>query len=64
SVTALAVRAPLLVATAMDGGMYDHVTTRANLRKLAERGVFWSNRKKAGSRPGWSGKGVCRKHPL
>lgn len=39
SVTALAARCPLMVAPAMDGGMYEHPTTRANLRTLRERGA-------------------------
>jgi len=39
SVTALAATCPLLVAPAMDGGMYQHPATQANLQTLAERGV-------------------------
>lgn len=39
SVTALAARCPILVAPAMDAGMYEHPATTANLRALAERGV-------------------------
>jgi phosphopantothenoylcysteine decarboxylase / phosphopantothenate---cysteine ligase len=39
SVTALAARCPLLVAPAMDGGMYGHPATQANLALLRERGV-------------------------
>jgi phosphopantothenoylcysteine decarboxylase/phosphopantothenate--cysteine ligase len=39
SVTALAARCPLLVAPAMDGGMYSHPATQANLAVLKERGV-------------------------
>lgn len=38
-VTALAATCPLLVAPAMDGGMYSHPATQANLRTLVERGV-------------------------
>ena len=37
--TVLATRAPLLVAPAMDGGMYDHPATQENLDKLQQRGV-------------------------
>ena len=37
--TALATRAPLLLAPAMDGGMYDHPATQENLDKLRQRGV-------------------------
>jgi phosphopantothenoylcysteine decarboxylase/phosphopantothenate--cysteine ligase len=40
SVTALAARCPLVIAPAMDGGMYSHPATQANLQILRERGVF------------------------
>jgi phosphopantothenoylcysteine decarboxylase/phosphopantothenate--cysteine ligase len=39
TVTALAARCPLLVAPAMDGGMYQHPATQANLETLRQRGV-------------------------
>lgn len=39
SVTALAVRCPMVIAPAMDGGMYEHPATQANLNTLLERGV-------------------------
>ncbi|MFW5748826.1 MAG: bifunctional phosphopantothenoylcysteine decarboxylase/phosphopantothenate--cysteine ligase CoaBC [Chloroflexota bacterium] len=39
-VTALAARGPLLVAPAMDGGMYIHPVVQANLKALRDRGVF------------------------
>jgi phosphopantothenoylcysteine decarboxylase/phosphopantothenate--cysteine ligase len=39
TVTALAARCPLVVAPAMDGGMFAHPATQANLKILAERGV-------------------------
>ena len=39
SVTALAARCPVLVAPAMDGGMFTHPATQANLQILRERGV-------------------------
>lgn len=39
SVTALAVRCPLVVAPAMDGGMYSHPATQANLDTLRKRSV-------------------------
>ncbi len=39
SVTALAARCPLVVAPAMDAGMYRHPATEANLRVLRERGA-------------------------
>jgi phosphopantothenoylcysteine decarboxylase / phosphopantothenate---cysteine ligase len=39
TVTALAARCPILIAPAMDGGMYDHPATQANVAALQERGV-------------------------
>lgn len=39
SITALAVRCPLIIAPAMDGGMYAHPATQANLKLLIERGA-------------------------
>jgi phosphopantothenoylcysteine decarboxylase / phosphopantothenate---cysteine ligase len=40
TVTALASRCPLLIAPAMDGGMYEHPAVQANLGTLTERGVL------------------------
>jgi phosphopantothenoylcysteine decarboxylase/phosphopantothenate--cysteine ligase len=39
TVTALAARCPLLLAPAMDGGMYNHPATQANVALLRERGA-------------------------
>src|SRR5436190_14188330 len=39
SVTALAARCPLLVAPAMDAGMFTHAATAANVAILRQRGV-------------------------
>ncbi|MDX1435623.1 MAG: bifunctional phosphopantothenoylcysteine decarboxylase/phosphopantothenate--cysteine ligase CoaBC [Anaerolineales bacterium] len=39
SLTALAARSPLLLAPAMDGGMWDHPATQANAATLQERGA-------------------------
>jgi phosphopantothenoylcysteine decarboxylase/phosphopantothenate--cysteine ligase len=39
TVTALAARCPLVIAPAMDGGMFDHPATQENLAKLKERGA-------------------------
>ncbi len=39
AVTALATRSPLLIAPAMDGGMYDHPATQENIEILKARGV-------------------------
>ena len=38
-VTALAARCPLMIAPAMDGGMFSHPSTQANLEILKSRGV-------------------------
>lgn len=38
SVTALAVRCPVVIVPAMDGGMYDHPATQSNLQKLLDYG--------------------------
>jgi len=40
TVTALAARCPLVIAPAMDGGMYAHPATQANLELLRQRGVL------------------------
>jgi phosphopantothenoylcysteine decarboxylase / phosphopantothenate---cysteine ligase len=40
SVTAVAAQCPLLIAPAMDGGMYGHPATQANVRTLVERGAI------------------------
>src|SRR5512143_1568685 len=39
TVTALAMRSPLLIAPAMDGGMYDHPATQENIETLRKRGA-------------------------
>ena len=39
AVTALAMQAPLLIAPAMDGGMYDHPATQDNVEILKKRGA-------------------------
>src|SRR5687767_9591440 len=39
AVTALAMQSPLLIAPAMDGGMYDHPATRENIEILKGRGA-------------------------
>ena len=40
SVTSLAARCPILIAPAMDGGMYNHPATQANLEILRQLGVI------------------------
>lgn len=39
TLTALAVRCPMVVAPAMDGGMWEHPATRDNIATLMDRGV-------------------------
>jgi phosphopantothenoylcysteine decarboxylase/phosphopantothenate--cysteine ligase len=41
TVTALATRSPLLIAPAMDGGMYDHPATQENIETLKKRGAIF-----------------------
>ncbi len=40
TVTALVARCPLLIAPAMDAGMFEHPATQANLKTLQERGAI------------------------
>lgn len=40
TVTALAARCPMLLAPAMDGAMYEHPATQANVNTLIERGAI------------------------
>ncbi len=40
TVSALAAQCPLVIAPAMDGGMFDHPATQENLAKLKERGAM------------------------
>jgi len=40
TVTALAAECPLILAPAMDGGMYDHPATQENLDTLRKRGAY------------------------
>ena len=42
TVTALAARCPIMIAPAMDGGMYEHPATQANMALLAERGTTFA----------------------
>lgn len=39
SVTVLAARCPIVIAPAMDGGMYENAATQANVQILRERGI-------------------------
>ncbi len=42
TITALAMRGPILVAPAMDAGMYEHPATQANVETLRGRGVYFA----------------------
>ena len=57
SVTALAARCPLVMAPAMDGGMYSHPATQANITTLIERGVMLIEPDEGRFASGLAGKG-------
>jgi phosphopantothenoylcysteine decarboxylase/phosphopantothenate--cysteine ligase len=57
TITALAARCPLLLAPAMDAGMFDHPATRENLAKLIERGAYVAGPAEGHLASGLSGKG-------
>ena len=57
TLTALAARCPVMVAPAMDGGMYDHPATQANLATLRERGVLLAGPAEGRMASGLSGVG-------
>jgi phosphopantothenoylcysteine decarboxylase/phosphopantothenate--cysteine ligase len=57
TITALAVHCPLLVAPAMDIGMYSHPATQENVRILAERGVSFAGPEEGRMASGLTGKG-------
>ncbi len=57
TITALAARCPLLIAPAMDGGMFDHPATRENLARLIERGARVAGPAEGHLASGLSGKG-------
>lgn len=57
SVTALAARCPIMIAPAMDGGMYQHPATQENLRILQARGVILVEPEEGRFASGMVGKG-------
>lgn len=57
TVTALAARCPILVAPAMDGGMYEHPATQASVAMLRERGVVFAGPAAGRMASGLSGRG-------
>src|SRR3990172_12234914 len=63
TVTALAADCPLILAPAMDGGMFDHAATQENLNKLKARGVFIIEPAEGHLASGLSGKGRLPETP-
>lgn len=57
TVTALAATCPILIAPAMDGGMFDHPATQENLKTLLSRGVLVAGPASGHLASGISGKG-------
>jgi phosphopantothenoylcysteine decarboxylase / phosphopantothenate---cysteine ligase len=57
SVTALAMNGAILVAPAMDAGMFEHPATQANVRILQERGVIFVGPAEGRMASGLEGKG-------
>lgn len=57
TLTALAARCPLLVAPAMDGGMFEHPTTQANIEMLSVRGVSFAGPAEGRMASGLAGRG-------
>jgi phosphopantothenoylcysteine decarboxylase/phosphopantothenate--cysteine ligase len=57
SLAALAARCPLLIAPAMDVGMYENAATQENVEKLKERGVHFAGPAEGRMASGLSGHG-------
>lgn len=57
TLTTLSLRCPLLIAPAMDGGMYSHPATQANVAVLRERGVRFAGPAEGRMASGLSGQG-------
>lgn len=57
TLTALAARCPLLLAPAMDGGMYENAATQANVATLRERGLHFAGPTSGRMASGLSGLG-------
>ena len=57
TITALATRCPLLVAPAMDVGIYTNIATQDNVRILTERGVYFAGPDEGRMASGLVGKG-------
>jgi len=63
TVTALAAECPLVIAPAMDGGMFDHPATQENLDTLRKRGVDIIEPAKGHLASGLTGKGRLPETP-
>lgn len=63
TVTALAARCPLVIAPAMDGGMYEHPATQANINTLVERGAYLIEPEEGRFASGLVGKGRLPETP-
>ena len=63
TVTALAADCPLILAPAMDGGMFDHAATQENLDTLKTRGAFIIEPAEGHLASGLSGKGRLPETP-
>ena len=57
TITALAARCPILVAPAMDAGMYEHPATQANVQTLRGRGILFAGPTQGRMASGLSGLG-------
>jgi phosphopantothenoylcysteine decarboxylase/phosphopantothenate--cysteine ligase len=57
AITALATRCPILIAPAMDVGMYENPATQGNIRILTERGVYFAGPTEGRMASGLVGKG-------
>jgi phosphopantothenoylcysteine decarboxylase/phosphopantothenate--cysteine ligase len=64
TVTALAARCPVIIAPAMDGGMYAHPATQTNLKILQERGVILIEPEEGRFASGLIGKGRLPETPM
>jgi phosphopantothenoylcysteine decarboxylase/phosphopantothenate--cysteine ligase len=63
TVTALASTCPLIIAPAMDGGMYDHAATQENLDTLKKRGAYIIDPVEGHLASGLTGKGRLPETP-
>jgi len=57
TITALAAQCPLLIAPAMDGGMFDHPATQENIAILTKRGAYIAGPAEGHLASGFSGVG-------